>query len=110
MRELAALLSSSGKAMVVVNCLNPGLCRSEIQRDIHSWKKHLARATTLLLARTAEVGGRTLVAGVTAGEASQGRYMDDGKLSKYAPGHSTHRLKTVLSVISMLTRLGHRAM
>ena len=35
-----------------------------------------------LLARSSEVGARTLVAGVVAGEESQGRYMSDGVLSQ----------------------------
>lgn len=70
-RQLAPRLEGSG---VVLNMLNPGLCHSELARDsglsLHVMKFFLARST--------EVGSRTLVAAAMAGKASHGKYMSDG--------------------------------
>ncbi|KAG8165140.1 hypothetical protein KVR01_005415 [Diaporthe batatas] len=59
---------------VVLNMLNPGLCHSELSREgglgLTVMKFFLARST--------EVGSRTLVAAGLAGDESHGRYMSDG--------------------------------
>lgn len=60
---------------VIVNCLNPGLCHSELARDVDSFA---FRVMKKLLARTTEVGSRTLVASAVAGRESHGQYMSDG--------------------------------
>lgn len=59
---------------VTVNCVNPGLCHSELSRDMQSWVFWLLK---LLLARTAEVGSRTLVHAASQGELSHGEYLSD---------------------------------
>lgn len=81
-RQLATRLSGTG---VVINMLNPGLCRTEIARDAG----RLVSLFMLALGRSAEVGSRTLVAAAGAGESSHGKYMTDGviadhKLSPFA--------------------------
>lgn len=59
---------------VVLNMLNPGLCHSELSRD-----GGLGLAVMkFFLARSTEVGSRTLVAAGLAGEESHGKYMSDG--------------------------------
>lgn len=70
-REMAPKLNGTG---VVLNILNPGLCHSALARDA-GWAFYLFK---LAIARTTEVGSRTLVASVVAGEESHGKYMDDG--------------------------------
>jgi NAD(P)-dependent dehydrogenase (short-subunit alcohol dehydrogenase family) len=70
-RALAPKLEGSG---VVLNMLNPGLCRSQLGREGHI----LLSILTPLLARTTEVGSRTLVAAAQMGEESHGKYMTDG--------------------------------
>jgi NAD(P)-dependent dehydrogenase (short-subunit alcohol dehydrogenase family) len=72
-REIAPRLEGSG---VILNMLNPGLCQSELNRD-GGWGVRLAK---LVLARTTEVGSRTLVASAAAGPASHGKYMSDAKV------------------------------
>ena len=69
-RELAPKVSRMG---VVMNMVNPGLCHSKLARD-YDWKFGLMK---LILARSTEVGSRTLVAGASAGPNSDGAYMSD---------------------------------
>lgn len=64
---------------VTTNFLNPGFCRSELARELRTWGFWLM---TTLLARTTEVGSRTLVhAGVKAGEETHGHYLDNCKIT-----------------------------
>ena len=71
---MAPPLKNSG---VVINMVNPGLCESSFNREND---KMFALAKSLL-ARTTEVGSRTLVAGAAAGPESHGLYMTDGKIA-----------------------------
>ena len=70
-RELAEKSQQSGKPLVIINYLNPGLCHSELSRD----SGFFLTIMKTLFARSTEVGSRTLVSGTTAGEASHGQYM-----------------------------------
>ncbi|KAM0322250.1 hypothetical protein ACHAPQ_009100, partial [Fusarium lateritium] len=58
---------------ITVNCLNPGLCHSELGRDMGLGFSFLK----LIFARTTEVGSRTLVHGVTQGEETHGAYISE---------------------------------
>ncbi|KAK5199133.1 hypothetical protein LTR96_003497 [Exophiala xenobiotica] len=69
-REIAPKMADSG---VVLNYLNPGLCHSELAREA-GWGLWIMK---LLLARSTEVGSRTLVAAAVAGPGSHGKYMTD---------------------------------
>ncbi|KAK7418098.1 hypothetical protein QQZ08_011385 [Neonectria magnoliae] len=77
-KQLAVLfpLSSSG---VIVNCVAPGLCQSDLHREVH----HLliARILLRLFCRPTEVGSRTLVHGASAGPESHGQYVPDCKIT-----------------------------
>lgn len=80
-RELASIVTLSEKPRVIVNCLTPGACYSDFGRAETSWfKSAVFEVAKFLLARTTEVGSRTLVAGAEAGEESHGQYMADGKV------------------------------
>jgi NAD(P)-dependent dehydrogenase (short-subunit alcohol dehydrogenase family) len=59
---------------VVLNMLSPGLCHSELAREGGIYFTVLK----FFLARSTEVGSRTLVASAVAGMESHGRYMEDG--------------------------------
>lgn len=61
---------------VIVNMINPGLCHSELGREA-GWRLWLLKQ---VLARSTEVGSRTLVAGATAGLESHGAYMSDSQI------------------------------
>lgn len=72
-RALAARYPSSNFP-VTVNCVNPGLCHSELGRDIPTFPFWLIK---LVLARSTEVGSRTLVHAASQDGASHGQYMSD---------------------------------
>jgi NAD(P)-dependent dehydrogenase (short-subunit alcohol dehydrogenase family) len=74
-RAIAPKLDGSG---VILNYLNPGLCRTELGREGHLVLKILY---AIRFARTTEVGGRTLVASAAAGRESHGKWMTDGKVN-----------------------------
>jgi NAD(P)-dependent dehydrogenase (short-subunit alcohol dehydrogenase family) len=76
-RELAPKLANSG---VILNMLNPGLCHSGLNRN-GSW---ILAFMKLFIARSTEVGSRTLVAAGVAGPESHGKYMSDGKVNEDA--------------------------
>lgn len=67
---------------VVINFLNPGLCHSELAREIDSWGFWFMK---LLLARSTEQGSRTLVHAAGAGAESHGQYMSDARVAVVAP-------------------------
>ncbi|KAA8643721.1 hypothetical protein EYZ11_012555 [Aspergillus tanneri] len=62
---------------VIINMVNPGLCHSQLTRNA-SWSMAVMK---FFLARTTEVGSRTLVAGVAAGSESHGEYMSNGEVA-----------------------------
>lgn len=79
-RQIAPKMEGSG---VILNYLNPGLCRSALGRD---GDYRLAFLYFIRLPRTAEMGSRTLVAGAAAGRESHGKYMTNGKSNDSALG------------------------
>lgn len=72
-RQIAPKLAGSG---VTLNYLNPGLCHSELGRE----GSLMLTILKFFLARTTEVGSRTLVASAEVGSESHGKYMHDGKV------------------------------
>lgn len=87
-RQIASRITTpdSRKVPIIVNSLTPGACRSDFFREEQSF---LARTTMAvfkrLLARTAEVGSRTLVAAASGGEETAGKYMADSMVSRESP-------------------------
>lgn len=67
-REICAKPRTMPDYPVIINTVNPGLCHSELARDL-GWGLWLFK---LLLARTTEVGSRTLVHAATAGRKRTG--------------------------------------
>lgn len=76
-RSIAELSSESSKYPVTINTVNPGLCHSELGRDfgIGFW------LIKLVLARSTEVGSRTLVHAASQGSETHGQYMSDCKIA-----------------------------
>jgi retinol dehydrogenase-12 len=61
---------------VTLNTLTPGLCESELLRDQNIFVTAVGWLMKKLLARTTEVGSRTLVHnGVAAGEETHGKFL-----------------------------------
>ena len=81
-RELAQAITNSGKPFVIINTVNPGYCISELQRNAPPILYFFIQLGTFLLARTTEVGSRTLFAGAVAGEESHGMYMSECKVKE----------------------------
>lgn len=70
--ELASRLKTESTS-VIINCTNPGMCRSELARELSGFP---ARVATALLARTSEEGSRNLIAGAVGGLDTHGQYLD----------------------------------
>jgi len=83
-RHLHGLIVSSSNnksdSKVILNILNPGFCYSELGRDGNVMQDVLR----FFLARTQEVGGRPIAAGLVASEKSDGKYMHDGVVDEGA--------------------------
>ncbi|KAK0511691.1 hypothetical protein JMJ35_006264 [Cladonia borealis] len=80
-KQMAALcpVSSGG---VIVNCVAPGFCQSELHfRELDN---RAVRFMVKLLSRRTEVGARTLVHGASAGAESHGQYVPDCKITPTA--------------------------
>lgn len=81
-REMAAKIKDSNKGSnqhdVILNYVNPGLCHSQLGRE----GSMVLEIMKFLLARTTEVGSRTLVdASLQHGSESHGHYVSDCKLT-----------------------------
>ncbi|RDW80313.1 WW-containing oxidoreductase [Coleophoma cylindrospora] len=84
-RALAECLATQKQEFhVSVNTLTPGLCRSSLIRDLRGLFAIQLAIMILLLARTTEVGSRTLVHAIGQGAESHGKYMNDGKIQEHA--------------------------
>ena len=66
---------------VTLNMLNPGWCHSNLM-DANDNIPAPIQVVKAILARTTEVGSRTLVASAAAGPETHGEYMSDGKIAK----------------------------
>ena len=81
-RELVSRLSASSTsapAAVTVTLVNPGMCVSAVGRNANVFTQSIIWFIRLLLARSTEVGARTLVYGACAGPSSHGEMMSDGE-------------------------------
>jgi len=80
-RELVARLNESQPSPppVIITLVNPGLCRSALDRDMSPVLRWVGFVMRALIGRSTEVGSRTLVYGACAGPESHGEFMSDGK-------------------------------
>ncbi|RDW63776.1 putative short-chain dehydrogenase [Coleophoma cylindrospora] len=72
-----ATLSPHDTNRVIVNCVSPGMCQSELTREFSNF---LVRLIQKVLGRTTEVGSRTIVYGASFGAESHGKYIPDCKI------------------------------
>lgn len=79
-RELASELTASTKPRIILNTVNPGLCRSNLFRNISWPQSWVVKLGFALLARTSEMGSRTLVAGATAPGETHSACMSDCRI------------------------------
>ena len=78
--------SSEGGPGVVVNLVNPGLCRTAFGDDMTGVGAFIFHTLKSLIGRTSEVGSRNLVAAVTVGPEGHGRYITDCEINEYVSG------------------------
>jgi NAD(P)-dependent dehydrogenase (short-subunit alcohol dehydrogenase family) len=81
-REIVATMASDGYP-VIINLVNPGLCVSQLMRELSPLLRFFVRL--IFRARSTEVGSRTLVHAASAGEETHGQYLGDCKIKDPAP-------------------------
>ncbi|KAK2002049.1 short chain dehydrogenase [Colletotrichum falcatum] len=82
-RQMAIAVDASDKGRVQVTTLNPGLCSTALFRYMPFPLSIIVSIGLKLLARSAEVGSRCLVAAAFAGEEAHGRYMSDCVVTEF---------------------------
>lgn len=80
-RHLTTLLPLSSLG-VVINIVCPGLCATDLGRDLPPDIKEKLDATKEKFGRTAEDGSRTLLYGAVAGKMSHGCYLDSCEIAE----------------------------
>ncbi|KAH7008058.1 hypothetical protein EDB80DRAFT_715300 [Ilyonectria destructans] len=80
MKRLGEAVDASGKGHIIINGVTPGLCRTELYRSSPFPLNLAVKAFNMLMARTAEMGSRTLVAAAVAGEETHANWMADCRL------------------------------
>ncbi|KAI1342101.1 putative short-chain dehydrogenase [Xylariaceae sp. FL0016] len=76
-RELAEEMGSNGHTPVTLNIVNPGLCRSQLNREAQFPLSWLLPIGVSLVGRTSEMGSRTLVHAALADHSTHGKYLSD---------------------------------
>ena len=89
MRELAKRLAGSGQSKVIVNCVTPGACHTDIHREFTGWKMIKMAGLKMIIARTSEMGSRALISGIVAGDDSHGQYLADAAISRSVFGQTS---------------------
>jgi retinol dehydrogenase-12 len=69
---------------VIIDMVNPGMCYSDIGRDVTAAQRFIFSFVRPLLARPTEVGSRTFVHAAAASQDSHGQFMSDGKNQEVA--------------------------
>ncbi|KAG5807343.1 hypothetical protein H9Q74_003488 [Fusarium xylarioides] len=62
---------------IILNNVHPGLCESELDKDVKGLPRYLLSIAKTLVARKTEEGSRTLVHSAFAGDESHGKYMSE---------------------------------
>ncbi|KAK5991305.1 Short chain dehydrogenase FGM9 [Cladobotryum mycophilum] len=73
-REMASHLPVS-QTGIILNVVDPGLCKTNLTRNTSFFTSIKTWLIKALLGRTAEMGSRTLLHGISEGEESHGKYL-----------------------------------
>lgn len=86
-RSLAAAMQAGPHATqpVILNNLNPGLCHSELARNIKGIGGWFFWFLKVVLARSTEEGSRTIVEAASIGDESHGQYMSEALIRDPSP-------------------------
>lgn len=74
-KDIAEKLANNGQNQVVVNCVNPGWCATDLSRYYDKGK--VVGTIFKMIGRTSEAGSRCLVHAVTAGMETHGQYLSE---------------------------------
>lgn len=80
-REIADR-TSNYQPFVIVNMINPGLCKTSLTRSTEGAAKFVMDTVKAMLAWTAEEGSRTIVHAVMAGPTSHGAFLSECQVKK----------------------------
>lgn len=67
---------------VTVNAVNPGFCKSSLARELKGILAAVFTFMEFFLARSTEVGSRTLVNAAAAGAETHGKFLDNGQVKE----------------------------
>ena len=81
-RAMGDAMNASSKPEIILNGLTPGVCKSDFFRESKGFGRLMVQAVYLFIARSAEVGSRTLVAAATGGKETHGKYMADSHVAR----------------------------
>ncbi|KAI1097109.1 NAD(P)-binding protein [Jackrogersella minutella] len=81
-RQLAALCPVE-RTGVIVTMVAPGLCSTGLGRDATTFTKVMHETVRSVMARTAEVGSRTILHGLVEGKESHGKLLSGCKIKEY---------------------------
>ncbi|KAI0891180.1 putative short-chain dehydrogenase/reductase family protein [Annulohypoxylon nitens] len=81
-RHLATLVPLS-KMGVVINLVNPGLCKTRLSRNARFTMRLQITVANMLIGRTVEMGSRTLLHATTAGPDSHGCYVSACEIKEH---------------------------
>jgi retinol dehydrogenase-12 len=70
---------------VTLNVLNPGFCHSDLTREVQGVIAYALAVFKFLLARSTEVGSKTLVHAAVAGEETHGKYLSECQIIEASP-------------------------
>jgi NAD(P)-dependent dehydrogenase (short-subunit alcohol dehydrogenase family) len=105
-REMAARLPKDSTP-ITINCTNPGLCHSELSRELDGMQVRVAK---FLLARSSEEGSRNLIVGAVGGLDTHGQYLDMGKVKTPAtvvvgPGGAEAQMRLYTELMEKLDKI-----
>ncbi|KAJ8133532.1 hypothetical protein O1611_g88 [Lasiodiplodia mahajangana] len=86
-RSIAAAIQKGPHASepLILNAVNPGLCHSNLDHDLKGISSYIISFAKAIMARTTEVGSRTLVHSAAAGMESHGQYMSECRVKEPSP-------------------------
>jgi retinol dehydrogenase-12 len=83
-RELADQITDSSKpGDVIVSAVNPGFVKTDVMRHATATFRFFLKPYAKLVARSAEVGARTLLSAATGGKATHGQYLGDCEIAMW---------------------------
>lgn len=80
-RQFAELCSIE-RTGIVITMVAPGLCTTGLGRNARTFTKIMHEAVRAMMARTAEVGSRTILHGLLVGEEGHGKLLSGCKIKE----------------------------